>query len=518
MSTTLPRPSVATLGQLRAPLLPLAVAFATGLDYFDNSAFSFFLSYIAGGINAAPDELVWASSAYAAASVVGILQQQWWVERIGYRRYISGSLLLFAAGSIMALLSESSLELAFARGFQGYFIGPMMSACRILLQTGFPAQRRAGGIRAFLLMILLGVALAPLAGGYLIADFGWRALFACTAALGVGFAAIALFALPPAGKVAPEQRGDAHLWPYLVFAFAQGALQVAMQQVRFELFAASPELILLTVIGLGCLGWFGWHQWHHPKPLVRLHMLRERTYQTGIALYIGYYYISNALGYLVSRFLEGGLAYPVENAGRLVGCASLVSVLGGLAYFRYASRVPHKKWLIVPGFMLAVVVSVWMARMPPDVSMAWLAVPLVLRGLLLLFIALPNAGITFRIFAIDEYHNGYRLKNIVKQLTFSFSTATMIILDQHRRAAHETRLTEFVNPYNPRFQDTFDTLARTFTQLGHAAGDARALALAQISRMVTQQASFLSTLDGFWFVAAVATAYCAFALWQKQIN
>jgi MFS family permease len=518
MSATPLHRSPTSLAPLRHLTLPWAIALATGLDYFDNSSFSFFLSYIAGGVNSAPDELVWASSAYAAASVVGILQQQWWVERIGYRRYISGSLLLFAAGSIMAMLSESSLELAFARGFQGYFIGPMMSACRILLQTTFPPQRRASGTRAFLMMILLGSALAPLVGGYLIADFGWRALFACNAFPGIGFATLTLFTLPPAGKVAPDQRGDAHLWPYLVFAFAQGALQVAMQQVRFELFTASPESILLTAAALLCLGWFGWHQWHHPKPLMRLHMLRERTYQTGIALYIGYYYISNALGYLVSRFLEGGLAYPVENAGRLVGCASLVSLTAAFAYFRYSARIPHKKWLIVPGFMLAVAVSAWMASMPPDVSMAWLVVPLVLRGMLLLFIALPNAGITFRIFAIEEYHNGYRLKNIVKQLTFSFSTATMIILDQHRRAAHETRLTEFVNLYNPRFQETFGALSQAFERMGHAAGDAHALALAQISRMVTQQASFLGTLDGFWFIAAVATAYCVFAIAQTQID
>ncbi|MET3823587.1 DHA2 family multidrug resistance protein [Burkholderia sp. PvR073] len=503
---------------LRDLLFPWAIAIATGLDYFDSSSFSFFITRIAGGINASPDELVWASSAYAAASVAGILQQQWWVERIGYRRYISGSLLLFAAGSTMAILSESSLELAFARGFQGYFIGPMMSACRILLQVGFPAQRRASGTRLFLLMILLGSALAPLVGGYLVADFGWRALFACTAFAGAASASLAMFALPPAGKVVPEERGDAHLWPYLVFAFAQGALQISMQQVRFELYTASPELMLLTAIALLCLGWFGWHQWHHPKPLIRLHALRERTYQTGIALYVCYYYVSNALGYLVSRFLEGGLAYPIENAGTLVGYTSLASLAGAVIYFRYSARIARKKWLIVPGLMLAVAISAGMANMPPDVSMAWLAVPLVLRGLLLLLIALPNAGITFRIFSIDEYHNGYRLKNIVKQLTFSFSTATMIILDQHRRALHETRLTESVNVYNPQFQNTFDILTRAFVSLGRTVDNSRELALAEISNTITRQAAFLSTLDGFWFIAGVATAGCLFAVWQKQID
>src|SRR6185369_1256197 len=83
--------------RFRADLFPWAIALATGLEYFDNTIFSFFTSYIAGGINASTDELVWSSSAYAVASVLAILQQQWWVERVGYRRYIGGCLLLFAA-------------------------------------------------------------------------------------------------------------------------------------------------------------------------------------------------------------------------------------------------------------------------------------------------------------------------------------------------------------------------------------------------------------------------------------
>lgn len=518
MSALPSQPQLRSIARLRDDLFPLAIALATGLDYFDNTAFSFFTSYIAGGLNASPDELVWASSAYAFASVLGILQQQWWVERIGYRRYVGGSLLLFAAASVAAALADSSMQLAFARGAQGYFMGPMMSACRILLQVSFTPQRRGGATRLFLTMILLGSALAPLVGGALVAHFDWRALFMCTAFGGIGLAAFALFAVPPSGKASPEHRGDAHLWPYMIFAFAQGALQIVMQQVRFELFSTSPELLLLTAAGLLSLGWFGWHQWHHPKPLMRLHALREKTYRVGILIYVSYYYLSHALGYLVSRFLEGGLRYPVENAGRLVGTTSLVSVAMAFVYFRYSARVTHKKWMIAPGFLLAALIGVWMVSMPPDASMAWIIPPLVLRGLLLLFIALPTANITFRIFAVEEFHNGYRLKNIVKQLTYSFATATMIILEQHRLAVHQTRLTEYVNPYNPIYRDTLDALVRSFEGVGRSAGEAQGLALAEISRMVSQQASFLSSLDGFYFVTGVAVIAGIFAIWQKQID
>ena len=43
---------------LRADLLPWALALVTGIDYFDNAAFSFFASYIAGGIPNSPGNMV----------------------------------------------------------------------------------------------------------------------------------------------------------------------------------------------------------------------------------------------------------------------------------------------------------------------------------------------------------------------------------------------------------------------------------------------------------------------------
>ena len=64
--------------------------------------------------------------------------------------------------------------------------------------------------------------------------------------------------------------------------------------------------------------------------------------------------------------------------------------------------------------------------------------------LLLLFIVLPVANLTFKIFEIEEFTHGYRLKNIVRQLTLSFATAAVIIVEQHREALHQyvLKLTE----------------------------------------------------------------------------
>ncbi|CAL8481209.1 MFS transporter [Caballeronia sp. S22] len=518
MRSTVSRTRLLTLRHLRKDLLPWAIALAVGIDYFDNTVFSFFASFIAGGINASSDELVWAATAYATSSVLGIVQQQWVIERIGFRRYLSGCLLMFAVGSIAAALSESSIELAIARGFQGYFIGPMLGTCRILLQTCFTPQERALATRTFLTTILLASALAPMIGGFLVAHFDWRALFSCSTVLGSAASAFAFLIVPHVGKRRPERRSATHLWPYLVFAFALGALQIVTQQVRFELFTTSPMLLFLTVAGLFALGWFAWHQWHDPRPLLRLNALREGAYRIGIMLYSFYYFISNAIGYLIARLLEGSLGYPVENMGRLVGFTSLASLAVAFAYFRYAKRITRKKWLIVPGFLMAAFIGTWIQFLTPDVSTPWLLPPLVMRGFLLMFIALPTASAAFQIFSNDEFTHGYRFKNIVKQLSYSLSTAFVIILEQHRVAVHSTRLTEFASPYNSVFQSTLETMTHAFEAAGHSAIDARNIALAELARVIADQANFLSVLDGFHAMIVLALLGAAIALVQRQIR
>jgi hypothetical protein len=75
-----------------------------------------------------------------------------------------------------------------------------------------------------------------------------------------------------------------------------------------------------------------------------------------------------------------------------------------------------------------------------------------------------------------------------------------------------------VNPYNPVFQNSLATLTHGFAAAGRPASEAYSLALVEISRTVAQQASFLASLDGFYFLIGVAICGGIFAAWQKQID
>ncbi|MBZ6386775.1 MFS transporter [Pantoea piersonii] len=494
---------------------PLTIALCVGLEFFDSTFFSFYARYIAGGINAPADELVWSTSLYAVASVVGILQQSWLIERIGYRAYLTLCLLGFSLASLLVCFTSSSAEMATLRSVQGYCMGPMLSICRIILQFSLDGKMRGLALKLFLFCILLSSAAAPLIGGYLIGYLGWRTPFAAMSLTGGVIALMVFYVVPQQGKSETSQRTEAHFWPYIIFTLAIISLQTVMQQVQFQRFTSAPFMPLLTGAGLMALGWFTYHQWRHPRPLLNLRTFRTDLFRTGLVMYMLYYYINNSMGYLISRMLEGGLNYPVQNAGLLVGGTSLLALSLMFLYFRFAPKIKNKKLIIIPGWLIAVVIAIWMLKMPPDVSEDCLLIPLFLRGGLLLTIALPVGGSAFSLFSEEDYSHSYRLKNIVKQLTYSFSTASVIMLEQEREALHYSRLAEAVTMNNIAFQNMMGTLSGQLTMIPET--EIKQASLVLIQKMVISQSEMLSVQDGFLFLAAIALIAGIFSLWQRKI-
>jgi hypothetical protein len=142
----------------------------------------------------------------------------------------------------------------------------------------------------------------------------------------------------------------------------------------------------------------------------------------------------------------------------------------------------------------------------------------VLRGALVMFIAVPVANLTFRVFSVDEFSHSYRLKNIVRQLVVSFATGSVIVIERHREALHYARLAESINLYNPALAQAMDKLAEVAATTGQANSQVHAMAIVQIYRQVLHQANFLSILDGFYFLAVVAICGGIIAALQRRIN
>jgi MFS family permease len=130
--------------QQRQTLLMILLGLATGVEFLENIMFVFASSHIIGGIDADPRSFALVQAAYAVGSMLMILTQHWLARRFGYRYYLTGSLLLFMAGTLAAATSTGLTQMVGARFVQGVGGGALFTSCRILVNMMFSQTDRCG--------------------------------------------------------------------------------------------------------------------------------------------------------------------------------------------------------------------------------------------------------------------------------------------------------------------------------------------------------------------------------------
>jgi DHA1 family bicyclomycin/chloramphenicol resistance-like MFS transporter len=99
-------------------------------------------------------------------------------DRYGRRTAVMAGLAIMIAGSLLNLTAPTLAWLIAGRGVQAFGTAAGLVVARAIVTDRFPADRIARTLAGLTMASVLGNALAPTAGGYLVAAFGWRSVFA----------------------------------------------------------------------------------------------------------------------------------------------------------------------------------------------------------------------------------------------------------------------------------------------------------------------------------------------------
>jgi MFS family permease len=425
------------LGKKRMIVLQLALM--TGMEFLENIMFVFGSRYTMTGLGVSPRNFALVQAAYATGSMLMIVAQQRLARDIGYRHYMGCAVGLFLVGTLSGAWSDTLAELTVARFLQGLGGGALFTSSRILVNVLFSEPERALPRRALVVSVFLAITLAPLLASTLLHYFTWRALF-------YGVVPFALLAFVGSLTLLPsaEPRGRAQhgIVPFLLFAAAVIAMQCTVSQLRFDLFAHPVRLTLTTLFGTLALVGFLVHQWHDDTPWVRLKPLGNRAYLAGLGSYFLYYLLATYWGYLFPIFSEKALGFSVQSTGALSAFSGLVSLVAVLVYLRVAEDVEHKKPLMVAGALSLSFAALWFAQMSPHASTLDVLIGQSAKGLFGVLLAIPIAAVTFRELREEHLAHGYQTKNLLRQLSISWSSALAAVLLDNREVAVKDGLSQ----------------------------------------------------------------------------
>jgi EmrB/QacA subfamily drug resistance transporter len=314
------------------------------------------LPSIGQGIHASPAALEWVVSGYALAFGLGLVPMGRIGDRFGYKRLFLTGLTVFTLASVGCGMSQSPLELIIARFVQGAGASIYYPAISATIQRTFSGKDRSRALGYLGSTVGISTAIGPLLGGGLIAlagpHDGWRWVFLINLFIGAAAVPVAARALPrrrereehgldPVGNgllaaallllLFPLVEGRAAGWPWWSWLCFGG-------------FAAVTALLWAWEARLGRRG---------GEPVIRLDLLRHRSYGVGQLLALTYFAGFTSLFFTVSILWQEGLGRSALDTGLLVVPFALGSLLSASNSARFSGRFGRNTILAGAGAMLA---------------------------------------------------------------------------------------------------------------------------------------------------------------------
>jgi MFS transporter, DHA2 family, multidrug resistance protein len=470
---------------MRRVLIVAAVMAATLMQTLDSTITNVALPTIQGNIGANQEEGTWVVTAYTIAAIIVIPITPWLQNRFGRKSYFVASIIGFTIASVACGESSSLATLTFWRIVQGLFGGGLLATAQLILRDTFPRAQLAASQGLFTVGVVMGPALGPPVGGYLVDNYSWNWCFDINIVPGA-FASIVLLLLlrdPSRSRALPIDYIGV-----LLLALALGSMQYVLTEGEQHYWLADPLNLFMTVVfAMSGVAFIIYELLVTPRPIVDLRVFKNRSVSAGTALAFAFGGVTLGSTYVIPQFVQGSLGFTPTLSGLLflarafpiLLCTPLVVALVG----RMEARLS-----VAAGFVFAVISCLMLSSDTTLQAGFWnFAVPLALSGIGAGLIFIPLSVAVLGATSQEDGPKAGAFVNLALQLGGSVVIAMLNVLIDRREQFHSTILAGHATLADPGVQ--------SFIQVHK---------LAQLASLVYGQSAILSYADASFFMAVLA--------------
>jgi EmrB/QacA subfamily drug resistance transporter len=132
---------------------------------------------VEANLSAATDESTWVLTSYLASNAIMLPTTGWISRRIGRKRLMMTSILMFTLASMLCGMATNMPMLIFARILQGIGGGAMMPLAQSILLESFPPRRHGTAMAVYGLGVVVAPVIGPTLGGWITDSYSWRWIF-----------------------------------------------------------------------------------------------------------------------------------------------------------------------------------------------------------------------------------------------------------------------------------------------------------------------------------------------------
>jgi EmrB/QacA subfamily drug resistance transporter len=331
-------------------LLPWLVAVAFFMESLDTTILNTAVPTIASALQVAPLSMKSVLASYTLSLAVFIPISGWMADRYGTRRVFAAAIGLFTFGSFLCGISTNIHELVGCRIIQGCGGAMMVPVGRLTLVRTFAKSELLRVMSFVAIPALIGPMLGPVAGGVVVGFLHWRVIFFLN--LPIGLAGLLMVYLH-----LPDYRSQ-HTPPLDVVGLIMFGSGIALLSYVLEIFGEhelrSAEIVGLLAIACTLLAGYAVHATHNPTPLLKMTLLRVRTFATSVSGgFITRIGISGA-PFLLPLLYQVGLGFSAVQSGLLIMPQALAAMCSKLYTSQLLGAVGYRAVLASNTLILGV--------------------------------------------------------------------------------------------------------------------------------------------------------------------
>ena len=335
--------------------LPWLVAAALFMEQLDATIVNTAVPSIAASLQVTPLSLKSVVTCYILSLAVGIPVSGWMADRFGTRRVFGTAIAIFTLASVLCGLSVNLEMMVVARLLQGLGGAMMMPVGRLAIIRTFPKSELLGAMNFVILPALIGPLLGPTVGGLIVHWTSWRAIFFVNVPVGL----LALFLVH---RYMPDYKGaePRPLDTIGLILFSSGtALLSWLLEIFGEHTLDTVTIVLMLGLSVALLAAYAWHASEHKYPLLRLALLKVRTFRIAV---LGGFITRLGIGglpFLLPLLYQLGLKLPAWQSGLLMMPTAAAAMGMKLIAPRVLARFGYRQVLVVNTICIGLTIALF---------------------------------------------------------------------------------------------------------------------------------------------------------------
>jgi len=296
-------------------------------------------------------------ASYTLSLAVFIPISGWMANRFGTRRVFASAIGIFTLGSFFCGISNDIHMLVACRILQGCGGAMMLPVGRLTMVRTFAKSELIGAMSFVAIPGLVGPMLGPLLGGLIIGYFHWSVIFFVNIPIG-------LAGLYMVYRHLPNYR-EHRLYPLDVIGLVLFGSGISLLSYVLEVFGETTlsgrEIVGLLAISGALLGAYGLHTMRTPHPLLRLGLVRIRTFRVALS---GNLFTRLGIGgipFLLPLLYQVGLGYTPIQSGLLIMPQAVAAMTLKLTMPLILQRFGYRRVLITNTVALGLMIFLFSA-------------------------------------------------------------------------------------------------------------------------------------------------------------